>query len=258
MSTKTLLISSVLSGFLFFIAAGVCFADASTENRGEATGKNVKSLFEVKYSAWRDWLQENRALTPSSIIDMNRLYSNEPFREIVKLGVSAIPYIIEKQQEDHILGYALYQITKWKWHTTREGKDPNEWVWTVEEFPNIREKHGPPDSRKLWLRWWKEGQKLTNTRFEKFYSEWQELKSQNKDKQAKEKHRRIIDLGIAALPKIMQKIEDGDTALIQTVSKLTDKKVKPNAKKSDCIDWLKSNKEKWVISFPKPITDPNN
>ena len=31
MSTKTLLISSVLSGFLFFMAAGVCFADASTQ-----------------------------------------------------------------------------------------------------------------------------------------------------------------------------------------------------------------------------------
>lgn len=31
MSTKTLIISSVLSAFLLFTAVGVCFADASTE-----------------------------------------------------------------------------------------------------------------------------------------------------------------------------------------------------------------------------------
>jgi len=220
------------------------------ENQGQVRGEDVKLLFEVKYNAWRDWLRENKPPTPSSIIYMDDLYDNEPYKEIVKLGVPAIPYIIEKQQEDRMLGYALYQITKWKYHIKRKGEKPSEFVWTVEEFPDIRQKDGPPDSRRLWLRWWKEGRKLTEQRFEKLHREWQELKKQEKDEQAKKKYQRIIDLGIAALPSITQKIEQGDTDLIPVVSELTDNKVKNNAKKTEYLDCWKKNKENWLIPFP--------
>ena len=113
-----------------------------------------------------------------------------------------------------MLGYALYQITKWKWYTIREGKDPRKYVWRVEEFPDIHCEDGPPDSRKIWLRWWKEGRKFTDQRFEKLYNEWQGLKALNKVKEANKKYQRIIDLGIAALPNIVQKVEQGDTRVI--------------------------------------------
>lgn len=150
-----------------------------------------------------------------------------------------------------MLGYALYRITKWKYQLRREGKKPGEYIWIVEEFPDLRQKGGLPDSRTIWLCWWKEGQTFSDQRFERLYNEWKQLRGQNKQEQAKKKYQRIIDVGIAALPKIMEKIEQGDTTLIEAVSKLTDKKVKTNAKKSECIDWWKKNKQKWLIPFEK-------
>jgi hypothetical protein len=55
-STRSLFVFALLFGLL-----------AVTENIGEAAGENVKSVFEVKYSAWRDWLREKRTLTPSAM-----------------------------------------------------------------------------------------------------------------------------------------------------------------------------------------------
>jgi hypothetical protein len=188
--------------------------------------------------------------TPISIISMSDLYENEPFREIVALGVTAIPHIVEKQKEDHSLGQALQQITKWKCHIVREGKSPNEWVWTVEEFPNMRLQSGPPDARVLWLRWWNEGRKQTGLWHQSIWQEWRDLKKQGKEQAAKDKYQRLIDLGIAALPVIMEKVAAGDRELVPLVSQLTTAKVDPNASIEQCVSWWEQNKEQWLIPFP--------
>ncbi len=227
---------------------------------GEATkelyNENLAASFNQKYHTWKEYCLTSIPMYRSDI-DPMIFFDNEPFRDIVKLGIPAIPLMVEKQQEDHMLGYALYQITKWKWHIIREGSAAGEWTWFVEEFPDIRSDTGPPDSRQLWLRWRKEGQKHTDQYFEKLYDEWKELKRQNKTEEAKEKYQRIIDLGIAALPNIMQKVEQGDNELTEAISKLTDGKVEKNAKQSECSNWWKENKEKWLIPFPKPTEEPN-
>lgn len=49
MSTKTLLISSVLSGFLFSVAAGYCFADASEQLKQAETYKNVENYEQAEH-----------------------------------------------------------------------------------------------------------------------------------------------------------------------------------------------------------------
>jgi hypothetical protein len=57
----------------------------------------------------------------------------------------------------------------------------------------------------------------------------------------------MTDLGIFALPSIMVKVEQGNTELIPAISELTDGKVDKNAKKSDCLNWWKNNKQKWLM-----------
>ncbi len=228
------------------VAVGLAIAIAIVSRAPTAS---AKSAFEEKYQSWLRYCSEDTSV--NSEIDAKKLFDNRAFRDIVKLGISIIPFVVEKQQEDHLLGYALHKITKLRLHTRRLGKDPNEWVWTVEEFPDIRETQGPADSRTLWLRWWREGRSLTDRRFASLYLEWRELKREEADEEAQRVYRRMIDLGIAALPNMMDKIKEGRKELIPAVSELTDGDVDKAAEVSECIKWWKENKEKWLIPFPE-------
>ena len=242
----------VMVGAGFAVAIGLAIAIAIL---ARAPTADAKSEFEEKYQAWLRYSSEKASVR--SEIDAEMLFDNRAFRGIVKLGIPIIPFVVEKQQQDHLLGYALHKITKLKLHTHRLGKDPNEWVWTVEEFPDIREKQGPPDSRTLWLRWWREGRSLTDRRFASLYLEWEELKRQKADEEAERVYRRMIDLGVAALPNMMQKVELGGTDLIPAISELTDGKVQKKATASACLAWWERNRKNWTIRFPECSDEEN-
>jgi hypothetical protein len=83
------------------------------------------------------------------------------------------------------------------------------------------QKNGPPSSEHVWNRWWKVGQKFTEQRFRKLHSDWKESQNQAKGEQAAEIQSRIILLGIAALPLLIDKISRGDRELVAVVSRLT-------------------------------------
>lgn len=164
----------------------------------------------------------------------------------------ALPYMMDKIENDPdgggcYLPFAILKITKKKFHITRTQQKPIR--WTVEEFADMRDLNRPPGYYNLWLRWWKEGPKRTPQQFEKFYQEWKKLNAEGKEIEVKEKYQRMIDLGVAALPYMIEKIEKGDKELISAVSYLTGGEVKTDAKTSECVEWWKKNKEKWTIPW---------
>ncbi len=231
---------------------------------GTPTGhqnRDAKMVFESKYKAWQEHCKQPEIGLSSSI---KPYIDNDPYREMVQLGIPVLPYMIEKIENDPYGGgrflcalappnmaVALPTITKKKFHIRKTEQPPSEFRWTVEEFPDMRDMSIPPVRYKLWLRWWKEGHKQTPQCFENLYKEWQELKKQKKDKDAKAKYQQMLDLGIAALPYMTEKVEQGDTELIPAISVLTDGKVKKDTKQSECLDWWKKNREKWLIPFPE-------
>lgn len=239
-SVKTEKYILFLAIFLFFLL--------NTEKNLTGQTNVDKEIFEVKYKSWVNY--RDKLISYKSVLDTNEIFENVYFKEIVNLGPSYVPLLIEKQQEDHLLGYALYKITKFKWHEKREGKRPEAWIWHVEEFPDISEKGGSPDSRVLWLRWWKGGREQAGNRFKLLYNKWKVYKAEGKSSEAKNTQQTMRALGIVVTPYIIEKIKEGDTELIETVYEITGGKLKKTATKSETVDWWQRNKEDWLIPFP--------
>ncbi|HEC79526.1 MAG TPA: hypothetical protein ENI34_10390 [candidate division WOR-3 bacterium] len=155
------------------------------------------------------------------------------YRRIADLGPAVIPHIIEKMEAgDFFITLSLQMITKK--------------FFEKEEYKSF----GCRDSRdeaKLYIYWWREGRKQTPQRFKKLYTEWQSLRKEGETEKAKEKYQWIIDMGIIVLPYLIEKISEGDTALIPAVSELTDGEVKEDATPEECVRWWKENKERWYI-----------
>jgi len=189
--------------------------------------------------------------------------TTQQFNDIVELGAPALPYVFEKMKDDPILFVAVQQITKKKFHPVKLGIDPNNNSrWTVEEYSDINDVNGV-HWHKVWLRWWKEDANKTPQQFENLYQQWKTLKEEGKEIEAKEKYQRMTDLGISALPSMMEKVEQGDTNLVSAISELTEGKVNKNAKKSDCLNWWQNNKQKWLMPFVQPtsiqdVNEPNS
>jgi hypothetical protein len=207
---------------------------------------NVAQAFETAYAKWDASRREIIGIR--SDFDTKAVFDdNKAWRELVALGVPAVPYMIAGVQEDPWLGGAIHEITKHIWHVRREGDGPRAWVWKVEEYPDIASKGGPPDSRELWLRWWQQERHRAPERLATLRSEWRSQVAAGKDKEAKETRQRIVDIGIAALPAMQKMIAQGDTDLIPIVSELTDGKVSKSASKEACATWWAENKEKWTL-----------
>jgi hypothetical protein len=213
--------------------------------------EEIKSLFEDRYKLWYEYClsQGHSSLT-------YKYTNNEPFREIVALGIPALPYIIEKTMEESrnspflfSIFPAICYITKANLVIVFKEKD-GELVKTISGFPYVAPKENE-DSRAMWMRWWNEGRKEIPQYFEMTYNEWEGAKEEGKDDEAQKKYQQIRKMGIFALPYIMAKISKGDDELIPMVSELTDSAVRTDDKPEDCVEWWQQNKEKWYI----PIED---
>jgi len=104
--------------------------------------------------------------------------------------------------------------------------------------------------KRLWKHWYKVGRQWTKQQFEKKYDDWKEAK--NKSPLASsalsfQKQKLRCQLGIAALPLLIEKINAGETDLIDIVSELTHEEIERNATKQEVTLWWQNNKEKWLI-----------
>ncbi len=199
--------------------------------------ESIERQFEAKYQAWRVYIS-----TPELMIQSKATshFTCPQFQEIVKLGVPALPYIANKMEttNDQFLWKAIEKIARVK---IRGEYDKRKNMVVFPDFPNLR------PNEDVYLYWYRSGRKQTPQRFESLYQERKILQSQGKAKEAQDKYQKIKDLGIDALPYIMQKIQQGDKDLIPLVSYLTDNTVKADASAAECLGWWKENKNKWII-----------
>jgi hypothetical protein len=197
-----------------------CDAQDSDEDIGVEMNKRI--------DAWTEFLKLNPRL--SSVT------SNQYYRDIVDLGMSSVPYLMERIQKGNwALGGAVYQITKKRF-------EESEW---------------PPgrlgdsiSAAKLLIDWWPKARKDSAKKFENLRAEWQNLQREGKKDQSQEKYTKMRNLGLATLPVIMEKVAAGDRELVPLVSQLTTAKVDPNASIEQCVSWWEQNKEQWLIPFP--------
>jgi len=221
-------------------------------------GESVRAVFERKYRAWQEHCDQAHVRRSSNT---NSYIDNEPYREMVELGIRAVPHMVEKVEKDRARGggflvHALSEVTKTKFHVRRSGAKPGEFRWTVEEFADLKDMRAPPPKWQLWLRWWREGVKQAPERFEKLHREWKALKQEGKKAAATDKFRKILDLGIVALPCIIEKVQAGDRELVAVVSHLTGGAVKADAEPAACVNWWEKNRGDWMIRPEPPASQP--
>jgi len=212
--------------------------------------EDLRSLLDAKYRAWRQHLRARASLHPERGDPRLYYFDNQAFRQIVELGVPAVPYLVEKVQHDDLVGYALYKITGFRWHTSKwpakEGI-----LWVVDEFPDVQQLGGPPDAKALWLRWWQQRGKRTPVWFDQRYREWQRLKREGNQDEAKQQYELIVELGLEALPLMVDTMKKGSSDLVPALSRLTNGAVKEDANPAECVQWWNDNKDKWTLPPPE-------
>jgi len=195
-------------------------------NRG-----NVREIFEYNYERWKKHCEEVKF---SSLAEA-RL--NSPYyEEIVKLGPSVLPYLVEKVRQD-----PEFQWIGWAWaRITKISGDPDVNPWAKED---------------RILDWWEGGQKRVNQRFESLYAVFKEYKVQGNQIEADNTAKSICyGLGIGALVPMMDKLQAGDTDVLPMIREITGGAANtsgPTAQKQAeaCLAWWHKNKNDWIIPF---------
>jgi len=161
-----------------------------------------------------------------------------------------VPIIIEIAEEigeaDTMHDYLAY-MTKVEFNLKYSREDR---AYTVREFPEL----GKIDSSlKVWRHWLNIGKKYTEDEFQKQYSQWHTVKQTHSEEKAaiKNEYRKMLKFGVASLPLMIEKISQGELALIPAVSELTNRNLKEDATQDECLQWWKKNKQRWLIPFKK-------
>jgi hypothetical protein len=70
---------------------------------------------------------------------------------------------------------------------------------------------------------------------------------------------KIEDVGILALPHIIENVKQGQTHLIRLFSRLVDGELPKDATPQQVLSWWDKNKDRWTIPYEKltPTADPN-
>jgi len=158
-----------------------------------------RALFEEKYQAWVEYT------TAKDLVSGNAGINSALFA-IIELGPPAVPYMIEKMDEnafglDFQLGFAVYQITKKRFDKG--------------EHPEVRDSKS---EARGYVKWWREQRAETPQRFAQYCATLEAGKSERDAEKAKAALTRIRELGVDALPLLIEKITQGEGDLIPAVS----------------------------------------
>ncbi|MFC1683203.1 hypothetical protein ACFL0G_03240 [Candidatus Zixiibacteriota bacterium] len=219
----------------------------------EDRSADVRAQFEEKYEAWLEYCRQPEVWSRSR--GGEAFVQNQPFREIIRMGIPILPVLIEKVEttpiQGRLLHFALTDITKKKFHVRQEEID-GQLLWVADEFPDIPPGRSHPDFNILWSRWWREQLHRTPEQFEDLYEKW---KQPERPEITEENYTRLVDLGIAALPLMVEKVATGEAGLIPAVSELTGQAIPPDAQPAQCLAWWKKEGDMWSIPLPEQMTE---
>ncbi|PIZ29863.1 MAG: hypothetical protein COY42_34850 [Armatimonadetes bacterium CG_4_10_14_0_8_um_filter_66_14] len=221
---------------------------------GEAA---ISDRFERAYSTWRRYIQSQGIGSSSDGPYIN----NQPFQEIVALGPQAVPLIIAKASTDpgaHFLVHALSKITRK--------------VFSVEQ--RLRHGYGNQAQAALWREWWRGGEAETEAVFREGLEGWRQLRARGDTMlwtdtaslgpgygivRTKREltdlgraYMRMADLGIEALPLIVDAIANGQTDLAPLVEHITAGEARlqgsiTEAIKERCAEWWSREAVRWQL-----------
>ena len=128
----------------------------------------------------------------------------------------------------------------------------------IEEFPELGTMELLDHFERLWRHWWEVEPEFTKQRFEKYYREWKHVVEEKPQAHSAHSYRqnKMLQAGIPALPFLIEKVKNGDVALITTISELTNRELKKTATQEQCLEWWNENKHKWLIPFEENLTKP--
>ena len=203
--------------------------------------QNIDNIFEAKYQAWIEFCSSAGV---KFLSHAGPTFTCNEFKEIVKLGLPALPYIAKKLEQDHLLWKAIEDIAKVKIRGIYD-KKTSEVVFP--DFPEVKQ------GEDHYLYWWKEGHKLTKIKFDELYSKWKKAKEIN-DVDSEKYYQSMINLGLPVIPFMISKINDGDIEFVAAISQLTDGELKNDTSPLACRDWWNNNKERWTIIFDDDVS----
>ncbi len=110
----------------------------------------------------------------------------------------------------------------------------------------------------FWSDWWQKGPQFTEKRFDTIYSKWKNEKETGRPTYVVRKQfLNMVDLGIPALPFMIEKVQQGETEFIPAISILTGGKLKNTSTRAECLDWWNKKKKKWIIPFGEKLKTPS-
>lgn len=216
-----------------------------------AQDNNLKSKFEELFPKWKESILTAQ---PESKVSSRIRFDNSNFKEIVKLGVPILPLAIDKlKKNDDWVGMLIPEITKTRIDSQF---DKEKGVYVFEDYPDFTYKpqylRGNGETAKnIWVYWWEKGRKKTPELFAKKYANWKSAIDNGKPDETKKRYQDIQNLGIVALPEIVDKIKSGQKRLIPMFSYLVDNNVKETASPEECLKWWEDNKKTYaeVINY---------
>lgn len=200
----------------------------------------LKSKFDSSYHLWlialSKWQKDNPSLRDVPVLP--------EMQSIIDMGSSIVPQLIAKMQDPSItidqvrcLNAAMYLIT-WKRFTKTD--------WPTGTFAD------PKVKAQLYINWWKNDRKSAAQRFQSFYSDWepayrgQELVCQS-DKW-KSGLSGMWNMGIEAVPFIIEKIKAGDSRLAWMVSAMIPEAYLNERPTGDAVlSWWAKNQNKYKL-----------
>jgi hypothetical protein len=210
---------------------------------------NISRTFNEKYNAWKNYILKPEI---SMLSIAGPRFECSQFKEIVNMGMPALPYIIRAIEQDKSVGDLLWRAVKEIAKVDVRGQyDEKKKVVVFSDFPDLK------PSENVYVHWYRYGRFQTPQRFEKLYTEWKELKKQNKQKESGKTYQKIKDLGLDVLPLIVEKMDQGEDGLDEVFAYLTDEPLnkeqleiysKTGKRKAQAYkEWWEKNKEKWII-----------
>lgn len=200
--------------------------------RASASNAELREVFEQKYEAWKAWVKDHGMLSV--------LAANQSFEDIVALGVPALPYLVEKIEEnpeDFHLEWAVRRISKKRFEKA--------------EWPDGRVGDSI-SAAKMCVEWWKRGRHDSGEEFHQLSGRWKQLRSEGEREKAQETYEMLINLGIAVLPYLAANVEN-EPELTPAILRLTGDQLPPNATPAQCKQWWEKNRFKWEL--PKTSDD---